>query len=728
MGDFLKKVGRQTPKQMSQSMKHRWQTFQTSFKDKNQQRKQNQNVKSTKKRRSKRQENIRGNHRLRRYMGRLDILLIVIFIAFIFLMVRLADLQIVNGDIYQQLIDKIDTNISKQSVPRGLIEDRNGELLVGNEGEQAIAYTRGPNVPGEEMAKTAQRLATMITVPTDGLTDRDRKDYFVASNQKEVIDRLSIEEKQLEDNELNEAQVNRVTDEDINFDDQQQQEATIFKKMNAAYALSQTFIKNQDVSESEIAMVSEHRAELPGVDITVDWNRTYPEGDLMRSILGGVTSESRGLPEDQAQGYLSHGYARNDRVGDAYLEQVLDPYIRGSKSRHETSINQNGEVTETKEAYSGEEGSNVRLTFDIELQKAFRDIADSYLRGRTNPENNSIYIVASKPQTGELLSLVGRRIDENGEIIDDALGTFSSSFVAGSVIKGATIAAGYHYGVLTPENNTWVDQPLDFLGTPRKASWWASSDTSPKTFNDIQALMRSSNVYMIRTAMAIGGLTEYQAGMSLGDLDPSTAEKLRYVYRQFGLGVSTGIDLPNEAEGITGQIESPGNAIDLSFGQFDTFTPLQLNQYVSTIANNGQRMAMHYLDYIEKQRLNIDDDHRQLIYQSQPEMLNQLQIPQEVIERIQQGFWSVANDPNGLAYRKLSGTAQTIAGKTGTAEIRDGVTNSTFVGYAPFDNPEIAISIVIPNIHYEEQDSAAVDLAADLFQQYFNPGADAEDE
>lgn len=723
----MKKETHRTPKQVSMAMKHRFQSFQENLKTKNQQRKQHSNRNGAKNK-TKRQENIRSNRRWRRYMGRLDILLIVIFAALIFLMVRLADLQIVNGDVYQQLIDKIDTNISKQSVPRGMIEDRNGKLLVGNEGEQAIAYTRGPNVPGEELAKTAQRLATMITVPTDGLTERDLKDYFVAANQKEVISRLSSSEKQLEDNALNEAQVKRVTADDIKFNDAQKQEAAIFKKMNSAYALSQTLIKNKDVSDNEIAMVSEHRAELPGVDIAVDWNRTYPQGDVLRSVLGGVTTENRGLPEDQMNSYLSEGYARNDRVGDAYLEQVLDPYIRGSKSRHETSINQNGEVTETKESYAGEEGSNVRLTFDVDLQKAFRDIADGYLRGRTNPENNAIYIVASKPKTGEILSLVGRRIDENGEIIDDALGTFSSSFVSGSVIKGATIAAGYYYKVLTPENNTWVDQPLDFLGTPRKTSWWGTGDTRPRTFNDIQALMRSSNTYMIRTAMAIGGLPEYQEGMSLGDLDPQTAEKLRYVYRQFGLGVPTGVNLPNEAEGITGKIESPGNAIDLSFGQFDTFTPLQLNQYVATIANNGKRMAMHYLDYVEKQRLDATDDNRQMVYQTQPEVLNQLQVSDEVIQRIQQGFWAVANDPDGLAYKKLSGASQTIAGKTGTAEIRDGVTNSTFVGYAPYDDPQIAISIVIPNIHYNEQESAAVDLAADLFKSYFNPDDTEEDD
>ncbi|MDO4670500.1 MAG: penicillin-binding transpeptidase domain-containing protein [Aerococcus sp.] len=656
-----------------------------------------------------------------RYLNRLNVVLVVVFALFAILLVRLADLQIVNGHTFEQLVTMTQTNIAESSVPRGYIEDRNGKRLVDNEGLEAISYTRGPSVSGADMANTADRLAGLIEMNTDGLQERDLKDYWIASNEKTVNERLDDKEKQLEGSALNEAQLKHVSDEEIQFNDQQKEAAAIYKKMNAAYAMSPTYIKNDKVTTEEIARVSENIESLPGVSTGMDWKRTYPEGDLLKSVLGGVTSESRGLPEDQAAAYLAQGYARNDRVGNSYIEQTFDEFLRGAKTRYKTEINQNGEVAQTSVDYAGKQGDTVKLTIDADLQKKIEGIADDYLKNHASGSNRSIYFVVSNPKTGELLSIVGRQKDDDGQIVDDALGTFTSSFTSGSVVKGATIAAGYYYGVLKEgSDNIQVDEPLYFQGTPRKASWWANESTAPRSLSDIQALEVSSNVYMIKTAMAIGGVTEYYANMPLGDLDDQLANKLRYIYRQFGLGAKTEIDLPNEASGITGDVATPGNALDLSFGQFDTFTPMQLNQYVSTIANNGNRMALHILDQIEQTPIKGENNgQKQIVYQSQPKLLNQIQATQNVIERIQRGFWGVTNSTNGSGHSEFAGSTVTVAGKTGTAEVGDGIINSTFVGYAPFDDPQMAISVVLPGINSNGAYSTAAEQARKVTDLYF---------
>lgn len=657
-----------------------------------------------------------------RYLTRLNIILVVVFALFAVLLVRLADLQIVNGHTFEQLVTMTQTNIAERSVPRGYIEDKNGKKLVDNEGVQAISYTRGPSVSGSDMATTADRLAGLISVDTTGLQDRDLKDYWIAKNEKTIDQRLTDKEKQLEGSQLNEAQLSHVTDKDIQFNDQQKTATAIYKKMNAAYAMSPTYIKNKDVSTEEIARVSENIQSLPGVSTTMDWNRTYPQGDLLKSVLGGVTSESKGLPEDQAATYLAQGYARNDRVGDSYIEKAFDEFLRGSKTRYETEINQNGEVSETSETYAGEQGETVKLTIDSDLQKKIEDIADQYLNSQGSSSSNSIYFVVSNPKTGALLSIVGRQKNSDGEIVDDSLGTFTSSFTSGSVVKGATITAGYYYGVLKEgSDNIQVDEPLYFQGTPRKASWWVNSSTAPRSLSDIQALEVSSNVYMIKTAMAIGGINSYYNNMSLAGLDDNLADKLRYIYRQYGLGSSTGLDLPNEAQGITGSVATPGNALDLAFGQFDTFTPLQLNQYVATVANSGKRMAVHILDQIEKTSTTSNNKNQtQVVYQVKPTLLNQVEASDSVIKRIQRGFWGVINSSNGTGHSEFSGSSVTVAGKTGTAEVGNGLINSTFVGYAPYDDPQIAISVVLPNINSNSSYATAAEEARKVTDFYFS--------
>ncbi|MFV8252690.1 peptidoglycan D,D-transpeptidase FtsI family protein [Aerococcus viridans] len=637
------------------------------------------------------------------FLNRLNVMMIGIFVLFAMLILRLSYLQLVQGDMFSDLVNATETTIVEESVPRGLIVDSEGELMVSNEALPAISYTRGQDTSGEDMVQTAQKLAKYIAVDFEDVSDRDLQDYFVAANTDVINDRLTDDEAAAADDEIYAIQVSKVTDDDLNgLSDQDKEAAVIFAKMNAASSLSTVMIKNDGVTTEETAVVAEHSAELPGVNVTTDWKRTYPQNSLLRSLLGSVSSTEEGIPSDQQDFYLAKGYALNDRVGMSYIEEQYEADLRGSKTTYETEVSQDGEIINSEQTYAGEMGNTVQLTIDSEYQAELEAYATQYLEDATTEDNNTIYIVASDPDTGAIYALVGKKKNSDGEIVDDALGTINAVYVSGSVVKPATISAGYGEGLLeVGSDNEITDEPLYFSGTPVKASWWFTSgnDSAPRILTDKQALAQSSNVYMIKLAMALGGVNYYEPYMDLSELDTDAVyDTLRSYYAEFGLGVSTGIDLENESTGLIGaDTGDPGNALDLAFGHFDTYSPIQLNQYISTIANGGTRYALHVLDKI----LAPTEDEETAgdgatIYEYQPTVLNELSITDEMLAEVQEGVWSVIHTSTGVGNAIFADFPIEVAGKSGTATVFDTLENSTWAGWAPYDDPEIAVSIVIP--------------------------------
>ena len=637
------------------------------------------------------------------FLNRLNVMMIGIFVLFAMLILRLSYLQLVQGDMFSDLVNATETTIVEESVPRGLIIDSEGELMVSNEALPAISYTRGQDTSGEDMVQTAQKLAKYIAVDFEDVSDRDLQDYFVAANTDVINDRLTDDEAAAADDEIYAIQVSKVTDDDLNgLSDQDKEAAVIFAKMNAASSLSTVMIKNDGVTTEETAVVAEHSAELPGVNVTTDWKRTYPQNSLLRSLLGSVSSTEEGIPSDQQDFYLAKGYALNDRVGMSYIEEQYEADLRGSKTTYETEVSQDGEIINSEQTYAGEMGNTVQLTIDSEYQAELEAYATQYLEDATTEDNNTIYIVASDPDTGAIYALVGKKKNSDGEIVDDALGTINAVYVSGSVVKPATISAAYGEGLLeVGSDNEITDEPLYFSGTPVKASWWFTSgnDSTPRILTDKQALAQSSNVYMIKLAMALGGVNYYEPYMDLSELDTDAVyDTLRSYYAEFGLGVSTGIDLENESTGLIGaDTGDPGNALDLAFGHFDTYSPIQLNQYISTIANGGTRYALHVLDKI----LAPTEDEETAgdgatIYEYQPTVLNELSITDEMLAEVQEGVWSVIHTSTGVGNAIFADFPIEVAGKSGTATESDPLENSTWAGWAPYDDPEIAVSIVIP--------------------------------
>lgn len=666
---------------------------------------------------------------------RLNLLFLIVFFSFIALISRLAYIQLVKGDEFVALVQRTETTTAKKSVPRGSIYDSQGRILVGNKPKLAINYTRPADVKASTMLETAKKLTTLISVDASELKERDLKDYWVATNPDKVDSLLTAEEKKriakenLSTSKTYEMQLEHIPADELNYSDAEKQVIAIFTKMNSAYALSTVTLKNEGVTEQEVAKISERLGELRGVDVDSDWDREYPMGDMLKTILGTVSSEKTGLPSDKVKSLLAQGYSLNDRVGTSYLEEQYETVLSGTKTVVKSQTNTKGEVVNTTETYPGKGGSNLVLTIDTEFQKKIEEIAKKSVEEMTDPAADRVYIVVMNPKNGDILGITGKKkkFDENFHstgVEDDALGAINNSFGMGSVVKPATVLSGYMDGAITLEDNTIVDEPIEFEASKPKSSWFNRNGKMELT--DLDALERSSNVYMIKLAMKMGGQTTYEKGGRL-NINLSLFDKLREYYAQFGLGVRTGIDLPNEGKGYNGGTADAFSALDFAFGQFDLYTPLQLAQYMSTIANGGTRIAPRLVKEIHETSPSGGIGNLEDVVPTK--IMNSIQVSKEILDHIKEGLYRVTHGENGTSATTFRTYSPQVAGKTGTAEAfysgpnpaytNEAVENSTFISYAPYDNPEIVVAVVAPYFKDGSPSDYAAKVAKQVYDAYF---------
>ena len=624
---------------------------------------------------------------------RLNFLFFIIFTLFVALIARLGYLQIVNGEEMEARVKSTSTITVQESTPRGMIYDSTGKALVTNKANQAITYTRGTQVTAKDLLEIATKLNSLIDVPVDeNLTDRDKKDFWLADPKhlKEATKRLSAKEKQLGNSEQYSAMVNKVTADEINLNEEQLKIATIFKRMNSAYELNTVYIKNSGVTDQELAVVAERASELPGVSTGTDWTREYNAASSLKSILGSVTTEKQGLPADEAEKYLAKGYSRNDRVGQSYLEKQYEDVLQGTKTQYEVSLDNEGNVSNQKEIFSGEKGSNLMLSMNAEFQSKVEEILKRNYQTLINngkaQYSPGAYAVAMNPQTGEVLAMTGFSHEQ---------------------------------------------------GSKEKSSVFNRS--GQVALDAVKALELSSNTYMIKVALKMLGL-DYTPGMGLPSLDEEAKayQQLRDSFKEFGLGTTTGIDLPNESPGISRSVDymkkfnadngkewyTPGNFTDLAFGQFDTYTPIQLAQYASTVANGGKRVQPHLVKaiYGNDENGNLGEVKKEI----GTTVENTVNISAENMAILREGFHQVVHgtDPYTTA-KPLASAKMDLSAKTGTAEtVAEGhpditTVNSNIVAYGPTDNPEIAISVVLPNL-LDEQDHMNLTIAKEIMDAYYD--------
>ncbi|HEM4537874.1 TPA: penicillin-binding protein 2 [Streptococcus suis] len=655
----------------------------------------------------------------------LNILFSIVIFLFLVLILRLADMQIINHDFYSNKLSTASQKIISNGSIRGQIYDAQGKPLVENEIQQVVSFTRSNKMSAQEMKEVANKLLQWVNVSDVTITQRDKADYYLADEEvyRQVVEALPEDKKYDSDgNYLSESTiysnaVDSIPAEALQYSEQDSKAIELFKQMNGATYFSTVNLVTDTLTAEQVAHIVANESQLPGISTTNNWQRNILPTSLS-SVIGTVTSEQAGLPAEDAEYYLSKGYSPNDRVGTAYLEKQYEEVLQGQREKKEINLDRNGNVESIKTIQEGQQGNNIKLTIDLAFQDGVNAILKKYFESELSTGSalysEGVYAVALNPSTGAVLAMSGYSHEKGSSTItEDALGTITSVFTPGSIVKGATISSGWENGIISG-NQVLLDEPIYFAGSAPITSWWAYGSFN---IDATEALEYSSNVYMVKIALGLLGQT-YSANMYLNDGDTLTnaMTKLRSTFAEYGLGASTGIDLPLESTGFLPEEYSTANFIMNAFGQFDNYTPMQMAQYVATVANNGKRISPHLVEgiYGNNPQGGLGD----LIETVSGKEMNQVNISADEMALLRQGFYQLVNGGGrfntGSAIGR--GAAVTISAKTGTAETYtttpsgEVVTavNTNVVAYAPSDNPQIAVAVVLPNLTNENSTTKAI--------------------
>lgn len=642
---------------------------------------------------------------------RLNLLFSIVILLFMTIIGRLLYMQVLNKDFYEKKLASASQTKVTTSSARGEIYDASGKPLVENTLKQVVSFTRSNKMTATDLKEIAKKLLTYVSISSPNLTERQLADYYLADPEiyKKTVEALPSEKRldsdgnRLSESELYNNAVDSVPTSQLNYTEDEKKEIYLFSQLNAVGNFATGTIATDPLNDSQVAVIASISKEMPGISISTSWDRKILETSLS-SIVGSVSSEKAGLPAEEAEAYLKKGYSLNDRVGTSYLEKQYEETLQGKRSVKEIHLDKYGNMESVDTIEEGSKGNNIKLTIDL----AFQDSVDALLKSYFNSElgnggakySEGVYAVALNPKTGAVLSMSGLKHDlKTGDLTPDSLGTVTNVFIPGSVVKAATISSGWENGVLSG-NQTLTDQPIVFQGSAPIYSWYKLAYGSfPITA--VEALEYSSNAYMVQTALGIMGQT-YQPNMFVGTSNLETAMgKLRSTFGEYGLGSATGIDLPYESTGFVPKDYSFANYITNAFGQFDNFTPMQLAQYVATIANNGVRLAPHIVEGIYDN--NDKGGLGELIQAIDTKEINKVNISESDMAILHQGFYQVSHGTSPLTTGRAfsDGATVSISGKTGTGEsyVAGGqeANNTNAVAYAPTENPQIAVAVVFPH-------------------------------
>lgn len=642
---------------------------------------------------------------------RLNLLFAIVILLFLAIIGRLLYMQVLHKDFYENKLASASQTRVTTSSARGEIYDAAGKPLVQNTVKQVVSFTRSNKMTAADLKDISTKLLTYVTVTSPDLTERQMADYYLADPAvyKKTVEALPKDKRFDSDgNQLSEAQLYNNAAESIaanqmDYSEDEKKAIYLFSQLNSVGNFATGNIQTDPLSETQVAVIASASKELPGISISTSWDRKVLETSLS-SIVGTVSSEKSGLPAEEVDAYLKKGYSLNDRVGTSYLEKQYEEVLQGKRTVKEIHLDKHGDMESVENIEEGSKGKNIKLTIDL----AFQDSVDALLKSYFNSElgnggakySEGVYAVALNPKTGAVLSMSGLKHDlKTGDLTPDSLGTVTNVFIPGSVVKAATISSGWENGVLSG-NQTLTDQPIVFQGSAPIYSWYKLAYGSfPITA--VEALEYSSNAYVVQTALGMMGQT-YQPEMTVKTNQLESAMgKLRATFGEYGLGSATGIDLPDESTGLVPKEYSFANYITNAFGQFDNYTPMQLAQYVATIANDGVRVAPHIVEGIYDN--NDKGGLGELIQAINTKEINKVNISESDMAILHQGFYQVSHGTSPLTTGRAfsDGATVSISGKTGTGEsyVAGGqeANNTNAVAYAPTENPQIAVAVVFPH-------------------------------
>ena len=596
-----------------------------------------------------------------------------LFIIIMITIFRILYININLKKIYIKKLEKINNKfIYSLSAPRGRILDVNGKVLVDNVKKRVIIYNKMTNDDVNNEMAIAKKLSKFLT--SNFVLTKDEKAIYIL--KKENIKMFLSEDnykkyengiykyKDIENMALDTIKENYVN----TLGEDEQKEAKIFSLMNKDYYYDKKVIFEDISDKLYFDILSEN---IPGISGEYIYERYYPYDDLMRSIFGKVGK----IEKENKDTYLNGGYMLSDIVGLSYLEKEYESELKGTKAIYK--LNSDGTYKKVEEEKTG---ADIYLNIDIDILKKLYEIMKEHMvntKGKFNTEfYDKTYVLVGKP-TGEVVAALGLMLDKDKNIIDITSDITTSSFVVGSVVKAASNTVAYHENVIEPGKKINDSCVKLYLNT-KKCSF------SPLGYiDDITALEKSSNYYQFINAIKVMGY-KYKYNMKI-TATKEDFDKYRNIFESYGLGSKTNIDLPNESTGLKGNVVAPDLLLNLSIGQYDAYTPLELLSYANTLATKGTRY-----------NLSLKKDKSYII--------DKVDIKSEYMDRIQTGLNKVVTSGTGKGYIKNNDGA----GKTGTSETlydkdNDGIyetssTSTAFIGFAPYDNPKYTFAVISPNI------------------------------
>lgn len=686
--------------------------------------------------------------------GRIDykryfILMILVGVIILTCIIRLFDLQIVHGDRYRQIAEQRLVRAYPVKAPRGEILDRYEKAFVKNRMGYTVQFQK-VDVTDDELNEEIIRVARIIRkcggeleaeFPVSYLENEKKwvYTYTVAKPEnakgKDEAEEESagIDQKAVEELRKKKKEELKTWKEENDIDDMEdpgriidhfRNKYAVAGKYNDGEVLTIVSVRHdmersnfgernpyviaRDINEIAVQQIKEQGIDLPGVEVEIEPVRVYAEGSSAAHILGRTGI----IYAEEYEELKDHGYGMNDIVGKDGLEKVLESYLKGTDGYKSVSMSRDGGDHEILASQEVKPGNYVKLTLDLELQKAMEASLRENITAAAG-RNGAGGAIAIVPGTGEVLALASypsynpETFDEDYEDLVQAKAkplynrVLNGTYSPGSTLKPLTAIAGLETGVIEPDTYIVDRGKYTFFDSYQPTCLVYSSSGGTKTHGTIEvaeALGVSCNYFFFDVGRKVG------------------IEKMDEYAEKFGLGEKTGIELAeNKGQMASPELREknggtwyPGDVIQTAIGQSDSlFTPAQLANYIATMLNGGTRYQLHLVNEI------VDYDTHKAVKKTKTKVMEQISLSESTVAKVREGMRRVVT--SGTAKEAFKDSEYKAAGKTGTAEVPDGADNVLFVGFAPYDNPEIVVAVVIEhgaNSHY------AAKIARDVFDAY----------
>ena len=665
---------------------------------------------------------------------RYNLITILVYIVGIVLIVQLFNLQIVNGKEYRETSN---TRLSRETVikaARGSIKDRTGNLLVTTK--------MGFNI---ELYKTKINTTTLNKTILNTIK-------ILENNNDKYINNLPISIEPFKFTiDYEESRVNWKKENDIKEDAtpeqcfyelkekykiEQDNILEVYKIMVVRYEISRNGYSSirpvtiaKDVSRESAVKLGEQSIYFPGISATNEPMVSYPSGSLASHILGYVGN----ITETELDG-REDTYGINDVIGKVGIQYVFEEYLRGKDGIKQLDMSVDGTITDEYITQEAVAGSDVILTIDANLQAAtekalannIKKIAGGGFSKRSDAKAGAAVVMNVK--TGEILAMASypdyepelfvngisqKKLDEYNKGDNIFNRAISGVYAPGSTFKMITAIAGLETGVITPT------EKINDIGVYKKAHepacWiWNSYGMSHGWLNVTEAITHSCNYFF------------YEVGYR------ATIDNIAKYAKYYGLGEKTNVELPMEEKGIVATRDKAkergdewqiGETLSAAIGQsYNSYTPIQMAKYISMLANGGEPIDVTIVksindvngNQVSKEDITKFVNAKLGLTKEKKENLN---IKKENIDAILKGMKGVTSEEGGTAYSTFANFNIELGGKTGSAQTDvQGKINGWFVGFAPYEEPEIAVVVLVENAG---SGSYTAEVARDILQEYF---------